>query len=242
MPRKCCVCSVEDSQFDNRSFHLFPKNESLRQKWIEAVNLTKPVNLKYTYMCGIHFDDKYFFEIDANRKKKRLRPEAIPYNINKNTSQNVLNENEPSNEPVSKKIVDEESFVQQVKDVVLNEEFPEHLESVVDKESLSHDHTDFHNHDDVYLNEKSSKFESSNVQKSDCDAKRKRKSTSVSGNSPPKKIRFMNSTKTEYISREDFVSDEAWNKFLRFLAYEKRTVAAGRIENIFKMFTLRSNS
>ncbi|XP_032682409.1 uncharacterized protein LOC116849391 [Odontomachus brunneus] len=92
----------------------------------------------------------------------------------------------------------------------------------------------FHNHDDVYLNEKLSEFESSNVQKSDCDAKRKRKSTSVSGNSPPKKIRFMNSTKTEYISREDFVSDEAWNKFLRFLAYEKRTVAAGHCKTYRK--------
>lgn len=41
----------------------------------------------------------------------------------------------------------------------------------------------------------------------------------------------MNCYKTEYISREDFVSDEAWNRFLRFTTYERSKIAAAHNKN-----------
>lgn len=46
-----------------------------------------------------------------------------------------------------------------------------------------------------------------------------------------KKVRFMTCFKTEYISREDFVSDEAWNQFLRFRRFDKCKMAASRNKN-----------
>lgn len=44
----------------------------------------------------------------------------------------------------------------------------------------------------------------------------------------------MNGFKTEYIFREDFVSDEAWNRFLRFTTYEKSKTAAAHNKNLRK--------
>lgn len=50
-------------------------------------------------------------------------------------------------------------------------------------------------------------------------------------NKAVKRVRFMNCYKTEYISREDFVSDEAWNRFLRFTTYERSKIAAAHNKN-----------
>lgn len=49
-----------------------------------------------------------------------------------------------------------------------------------------------------------------------------------------KRVPFMTCFKTEYISREDFVSDEAWNRFLRFTASERCKMAAAHNRNARK--------
>jgi len=50
----------------------------------------------------------------------------------------------------------------------------------------------------------------------------------------------MSSFKTEYISREDFMSDEAWIRFLRFTTYERSKIAAAHNKNSRKENKIKS--
>lgn len=50
----------------------------------------------------------------------------------------------------------------------------------------------------------------------------------------------MNGFKTEYITREDFVSDEAWNRFLRLITYERNRMAAAHNRNSRKEKKIRN--
>jgi len=50
----------------------------------------------------------------------------------------------------------------------------------------------------------------------------------------------MTSFKTEYISREDFISDEAWTRFLRFTTYERSKIAAAHNKNSRKENKIKS--
>jgi len=47
-----------------------------------------------------------------------------------------------------------------------------------------------------------------------------------------KRVRFMDGYKTEYISRNDFVSDDTWNKFLKFQAYKKSKLVVAYNKNL----------
>jgi len=42
----------------------------------------------------------------------------------------------------------------------------------------------------------------------------------------------MDGYKTEYISRNGFVSDDAWNKFLKFRAYKKSKLVVAHNKNL----------
>jgi len=72
----------------------FSKNELLRKKWMDTINLSTIPNFKTTYICSDHFDDNYFDQMDK-RIRKRLPSEAVPYkNINLNQSYlNLATEN-----------------------------------------------------------------------------------------------------------------------------------------------------
>lgn len=50
----------------------------------------------------------------------------------------------------------------------------------------------------------------------------------------------MNGFKTEHITREDFVSDEAWNRFLRLITYERNRMAAAHNRNSRKEKKIRN--
>jgi len=50
----------------------------------------------------------------------------------------------------------------------------------------------------------------------------------------------MTSFKTEYISREDFISDKAWTRFLRFTTYERSKIAAAHNKNSRKKNKIKS--
>ncbi|XP_024892545.1 uncharacterized protein LOC112467887 [Temnothorax curvispinosus] len=63
------------------------------------------------------------------------------------------------------------------------------------------------------------------------DSNSKKRKNVFTQNKAVKRVRFMNGFKTEYIFREDFVSDEAWNRFLRFTTYKKSKMAAAHNKN-----------
>jgi len=50
----------------------------------------------------------------------------------------------------------------------------------------------------------------------------------------------MTSFKTEYISREDFISDEACTRFLRFITYERSKIVAAHNKNSRKENKIKS--
>lgn len=87
MVKKCIICKAEPTPICSRTFHLFPKSESSRKKWVDVINVPKTPNFKTAYVCSDHFDKESFCFLDELlRKRKRLRPEAVPYKKNVNSS------------------------------------------------------------------------------------------------------------------------------------------------------------
>ncbi|KAJ8722987.1 hypothetical protein PYW07_004167 [Mythimna separata] len=76
MVKSCCVklCNSEAYPGCENSFFSFPKNEKLRQQWIEVV----PFKNKYStcsYICSLHFK---FEDVTAHKVKSILKPNSIP--------------------------------------------------------------------------------------------------------------------------------------------------------------------
>ena len=60
------------------SYHRFPKNEDIRQKWLKAVQPSKPITENH-YVCSVHFlEDDFERNLQAEllnlSKKRRLKP------------------------------------------------------------------------------------------------------------------------------------------------------------------------
>ncbi|KYN12125.1 hypothetical protein ALC57_15718 [Trachymyrmex cornetzi] len=68
---------------------------------MDAINLSTSPNFKTTYICSDHFDEKLFYYSDELRSRKRLRPEAVPANINVN--QSYLSTENITKEPVTER-------------------------------------------------------------------------------------------------------------------------------------------
>lgn len=82
MKGTCCSafnCSKRQG-VDDVSFHIFPKNEEIRQKWIVALKRDNFVPGSRALICGDHFTPDSFLEsLDGReRAKKRLYPNAVP--------------------------------------------------------------------------------------------------------------------------------------------------------------------
>ncbi|CAB3241770.1 unnamed protein product [Arctia plantaginis] len=59
-----------------RSFHKFPSDGVLRQKWISALGLSKVP--KTATVCSDHFDEKSFHQTDGYTRVRRLLANAVP--------------------------------------------------------------------------------------------------------------------------------------------------------------------
>ncbi|XP_043603613.1 uncharacterized protein LOC122576841 [Bombus pyrosoma] len=199
MAKKCIICKTEATPISKakRSFHMFPKNELIRKKWMDAINLLEIPNFKTACICSDHFDDKSFHDSDELRSRKRLRPEAVPQRISFKKSDDTSKEKDLGSEKLFERPVDKDSSKSEIK--VINEQDC----STAGKSNSSVD----------------------NVPNSG----NRRKHSLIK--KIPKRIRFMNGFKTEHITREDFVSDEAWNRFLRLITYERNRMAAAHNRN-----------
>ncbi|XP_017889978.1 uncharacterized protein LOC108630913 [Ceratina calcarata] len=93
MVKKCIICKAKPSPISDRTFHLFPTNESLRKKWLDAINLNKVPNFKTAYVCSEHFDDESFPGCHEQTIRRRLSLIAIPNrNLFNLSSENVIKE------------------------------------------------------------------------------------------------------------------------------------------------------
>uniref|UniRef100_A0A2S2NTZ3 THAP domain-containing protein 2 n=1 Tax=Schizaphis graminum TaxID=13262 RepID=A0A2S2NTZ3_SCHGA len=80
----CFICGRSrngKSNVKNITFHKFPNNERIREKWLNFVrenNLLTNKITKFSVICSSHFDEKNFI----NYKRTRLlEKEAVPYII-----------------------------------------------------------------------------------------------------------------------------------------------------------------
>ena len=88
MPKRCIAAGCSTSSEEGYSLHAFPRDESIRKKWITAVkrqrsNWNGPT--AYSVLCSKHFEaDCYALEGSRYRDavgipaKKRLKPDAVP--------------------------------------------------------------------------------------------------------------------------------------------------------------------
>ncbi|XP_044736725.1 uncharacterized protein LOC123298697 [Chrysoperla carnea] len=77
MVKKCYVCSRRVCKINQISVHSFPKDLEIRQKWLNALNLTNKDDVSCTYVCSLHFtaDD---IERGSDLSKSRLKKGAVP--------------------------------------------------------------------------------------------------------------------------------------------------------------------
>ncbi|XP_077280020.1 THAP domain-containing protein 1-like [Temnothorax americanus] len=58
------------------SFHLFPKNDNKRQKWLEVLHLNNYNPPKYGAVCSAHFKE---VDYDTNNIRRTLKRNAVPF-------------------------------------------------------------------------------------------------------------------------------------------------------------------
>ncbi|XP_017887381.1 uncharacterized protein LOC108629296, partial [Ceratina calcarata] len=58
--------------------------------------------------------------------------------------------------------------------------------------------------------------------------KKKRSNNDISNANPNKKFCFTDGVQHGYVSRADFVSDEAWNRFIKLMMYKNRQISTSR--------------
>ncbi|KAL0821356.1 hypothetical protein ABMA28_005945 [Loxostege sticticalis] len=77
----CAILSCKNSTKNvgrnngNVSFHRFPNDPRIKEKWIDATGQKNWFPTKFSTICSIHFNDGSFAETNKNR---RLITDAIP--------------------------------------------------------------------------------------------------------------------------------------------------------------------
>ncbi|XP_018405363.1 PREDICTED: THAP domain-containing protein 2-like [Cyphomyrmex costatus] len=71
----CYICKEKDQAL---TYHVFPKDPKLRTKWLAAFRFKEIDIMKYTRICGKHFEDTCFYYIDITQERKMLKKGSIP--------------------------------------------------------------------------------------------------------------------------------------------------------------------
>ncbi|XP_076296541.1 uncharacterized protein LOC143216874 [Lasioglossum baleicum] len=79
MVQTCCIknCKERQNRDKNISFHKFPKNPELREKWIKAINRKDFEPSVHSRICSKHFE-KDCFVGNAWSTKRNLKYDALP--------------------------------------------------------------------------------------------------------------------------------------------------------------------
>ncbi|CAK1592709.1 unnamed protein product [Parnassius mnemosyne] len=75
MVQSCVVngCKSESYPGCGKSFHRFPNDEETRNKWIQALHITKKIS-KYSVVCSLHFKKEDFLPSLYKKLKSKVVP------------------------------------------------------------------------------------------------------------------------------------------------------------------------
>ncbi|XP_013201034.2 uncharacterized protein LOC106143476 isoform X2 [Amyelois transitella] len=85
MVKKCCVkfCKSESYAGCGISFHSFPKDGEMKQKWIDVITTSQKIT-KNSVVCSRHFKKEDFYEANS---RQLLKVDVIPFVFPSNTDQ-----------------------------------------------------------------------------------------------------------------------------------------------------------
>ncbi|KAJ8270080.1 hypothetical protein GJAV_G00110100 [Gymnothorax javanicus] len=86
MVKSCCVmgCTNRFIHGESITFHMFPKDPALRQRWTRAINRVDCTTKKlwepgpHDFVCSEHFEESDFI-LSRHAQHKRLKKDAIPF-------------------------------------------------------------------------------------------------------------------------------------------------------------------
>ncbi|XP_053996236.1 uncharacterized protein LOC128885902 [Hylaeus anthracinus] len=273
MTKTCIVCKKQPIPGDHtRSFHKFPANNELKQKWMQAIGVTDIK--KISTVCSDHFEDDAYHQTDGYTVTKRLLSTAVPI-LNKCCIKNITNNIvipsvvEETCDKICKEEVDEFSFNNSLElstntnntttvGEICNKIYKEEVDDLSFNNSLESSRninnivTDSSIQDNTYssVNESDSledcdikpviessfndstsqleHIEKTSNDKNSTSSKRKRTINEAESDIPNKKFCFMDGVQPSHVSKQDFVSDEAWRRFVKLMLYKNRQIAGAR--------------
>ncbi|XP_011873668.1 PREDICTED: uncharacterized protein LOC105565247 [Vollenhovia emeryi] len=245
MVNTCCVCGKEYNHNESRTFHSFPKNPDLKQKWFDAIGKV----VKYSArICSDHFSQDDFNRY--TRERKRLLPSAIP--CKQNRSNPVRREmNEQISEHYKGKthldIVFHEQHSCDTNAIIGNNSSQTSIKSDVDISNSNPDdgsiatknHTSY-----SCIDEKPCTFPSKfNDQNGPSTTTiRKRQLGVYDKNILRKRICLdLPNNEVAAFTRSNFTSDEAWNTFVRSTVHirQKRKILVQKCRRLQKSLSVR---
>ena len=106
----CCVpaCTNHSSITKGISYHKIPKDKQLRKSWISRLRRDNLPPVDNCYVCSDHFEKECFEsdlieELTGEKKKKRLKSDAVPSIFNFPTSIPVVSTSRTSSENRNKR-------------------------------------------------------------------------------------------------------------------------------------------
>uniref|UniRef100_A0A1B6D0X2 THAP-type domain-containing protein n=2 Tax=Clastoptera arizonana TaxID=38151 RepID=A0A1B6D0X2_9HEMI len=228
MTKLCIVCKKQFNAKDkNRSFFQFPIKNEARKKWLDAIGRSEVA--KYTHVCSDHFDKNSFCE---NVTRKRLLPNAVPTRkalrekvlideVKNKTISNINSHNRKSHE-----ISIKDSNVKSNNTQLMNEEEDSSANKKVTNASKIKE----------FQESNSDSIDEECIEKNYAN-KGKRKSNMLECEAEvdvSKKKYFQFDNQIECFSKADFVSDEAWLRFLKFNSVKNHLASNHRTQK-FRM-------
>ncbi|XP_072936037.1 uncharacterized protein [Epargyreus clarus] len=215
MTKSCVVCKKYPVSGDNtRSFHKFPFDEDIKKQWMEITGVTK-ITINCT-VCSDHFTPQSYHQTDGFGSVKRLLSNAIPI-----VGEDQIDEVEETNVDEIENIMLEESKRESSKTTrqcvrrstrlsTANENRTTNTLDNFDDQSCSNDSSTNSSNDKMDVDKMSRKL------------KRKLSTTNIRALDIKRMFRFRDGTETKFICREEFVTEDAWNKFLRLMLLNRR--------------------
>ncbi|XP_014482530.1 PREDICTED: uncharacterized protein LOC106748484 [Dinoponera quadriceps] len=202
---KCYICWKDHSPRNSRQFHSFPQDAEKREKWFNSIGYVINAS-KHARICSDHFteNDYYYSSTGRRRLKKTAMPSVFPAsfcNIEEDSTANTKNDNQN--------------------------------ESVID---IKHEHTMDIQHQSIKDIQQSTfdtrhdsidSAEATLVKKNDTSKNRKQ----CSKNDTEKVFVRTGEYNIECMKRTDFVTDQSWMKFLKYVNYNRYLHKLSRIQD-----------
>ncbi|KAI4494263.1 hypothetical protein M0802_009132 [Mischocyttarus mexicanus] len=79
MGKLCYLCNRKASKTDNISLHSFPKDLTLRQKWLNVCGLNLDDDVSHIYICSIHFAETDIYKSNTlGRSRSIIKSGVVP--------------------------------------------------------------------------------------------------------------------------------------------------------------------